>query len=496
MIKIIKIYLFLIFYCFIFLLPIKSQDNDECLACHNDPSQYKEVRGKKIPLYVNERQFYQSVHRGLKCITCHKGFDPYEIPHKPVIEPINCKSCHKNPEKTHLFHPQIFKATGLEGAPDVNCKGCHSYHYVQSPKNPNSKFHFSNLTNSCGDCHKQQKIEFQKSEHYKFIRADNPNTPHCMYCHKHPITKGSKLSLNELKVKQMDLCLSCHLADTVSKSRFAQTLMDFEKSVHGQAILKGIPEAPVCSDCHSVHQVQKADDPESIIHKFNVSNVCGKCHISIAHEYNSSIHGISLKKGNEDAPYCTYCHGEHNIKSVDFIPERVFTRNHINKLVAERTGMIYCVGCHSDEALSRKYNINTIEEAHKWLTHQAKHWETVRCIDCHSSYLPPNLSHNILPPDKTVKKCEECHSKNSILMTKLYKHEKAQSRQKYGFINGTLLSDAYVIGTTRNVFLESVSIIIFAIALGVVGLHGFLRWYFNKATVNITKTENKEDNTG
>ncbi len=37
--------------------------------------------------------------------------------------------------------------------------------------------------------------------------------------------------------------------------------------------------------------------------------------------------------------------------------------------------------------------------------------------------------------------------------SQLYKHEKVASREKYGFINGTLLSDAYVIGTTRNTLL-------------------------------------------
>ncbi|MDQ1264869.1 MAG: hypothetical protein QG635_18, partial [Bacteroidota bacterium] len=110
----------------------------------------------------------------------------------------------------------------------------------------------------------------------------------------------------------------------------------------------------------------------------------------------------------------------------------------------------------------------------------SKHWETVRCVDCHSSYTPPNLSHNILPPEKTIKKCEECHSKNSLLMSKLYKHEKKLSREKFGFINGTILSDAYVIGTTRNLLLDSLSVILFIAVLAGIGLHAFLRWYFHK----------------
>jgi hypothetical protein len=65
-------------------------------------------------------------------------------------------------------------------------------------------------------------------------------------------------------------------------------------------------------------------------------------------------------------------------------------------------------------------------------------------------------------------------------MSKLYKHEKSQSRKKYGFINGTLLSDAYVVGTTRNLFLDSFSVIAFIVILLGIGFHGFMRWYFKK----------------
>ncbi|ROL59547.1 hypothetical protein D9V86_10555, partial [Bacteroidetes/Chlorobi group bacterium ChocPot_Mid] len=185
-------------------------------------------------------------------------------------------------------------------------------------------------------------------------------------------------------------------------------------------------------------------------------------------------------KGNNDAPSCTNCHGEHSIRPVEGLTARVFQMNKINKLTVEKNQMVYCVHCHTDEALAQKYGLLTISKAHEWLPSIARHYETVRCVDCHSSYLPPNLSHNILPPEKTIKKCEECHSKNSILMTKLYKHERKKSQEKFGFINGAILSDAYVIGTTRNVFLESLSIIILSGVVIIILLHALLRWYFSK----------------
>jgi hypothetical protein len=142
--------------------------------------------------------------------------------------------------------------------------------------------------------------------------------------------------------------------------------------------------------------------------------------------------------------------------------------------------MVFCIACHADEKLMAKYGIATVQKAHDWLPNKAVHWEAVRCVDCHSSYAPPNLSHLILPPEKTVKKCEQCHAKNSILITKLYKHEKRLSREKYGFINGTILSDAYVIGTTRNIVLDTISVIVFVLTIGGVLIHGSLRFLSKK----------------
>jgi hypothetical protein len=66
-------------------------------------------------------------------------------------------------------------------------------------------------------------------------------------------------------------------------------------------------------------------------------------------------------------------------------------------------------------------------------------------------------------------------------MSKLYRHEKKAAREKFGFINGTLLSDAYVVGTTRNILLEWLSLLILGATLAGISTHGFLRWYFGRS---------------
>lgn len=466
-----------IFICF---YTAKPQSNDDCLACHSDPTITMDRNGKTTSLTVKKFTLARSPHRNLKCIQCHVGFDPNNIPHKAKIEPINCMSCHNNVASIHVFHPQMKKATGVETTPIMNCKGCHGTHNIIAPEEPGSKFYFTNLTEACGSCHKKEKEQHTKSGHYFAYKRNEPNVPTCIFCHSKPITQTYQPDLAKLKQTQIDLCLSCHLNNPSVQSPYAISLINFEKSVHGAAILSGKKEAAGCVDCHGVHDLEKANNPTSRINQFNVPNVCGKCHVSIAQEYQASVHGAALQKGIKDAPGCSYCHGEHNISRLPDVPKRVFEETHMKHSTIVRNKMVFCVACHANKEMMQKYNILTVSEAHDWLPNKEKHWERVRCVDCHSSYVPPNLSHNILPPEKTIKKCEECHNQNSVLMTKLYKHEKQQSREKFGFINGTLLSDAYVIGTTRNVFLDTLSIFGFGIVILGIFFHGMLRWYFNR----------------
>ncbi|MBM2814343.1 MAG: hypothetical protein HW421_1105 [Ignavibacteria bacterium] len=457
-----------------------SQSNDACLECHSDPAITMDKNGKTISLTVKKFVLARSPHAKLKCVDCHEKFDADAVPHKEKIEPINCINCHKNVAERHPYHPTMAKNIGKPGEVTANCKNCHGKHDVVSPKNPSSRFYRTKLTVSCGACHKEEADEQAKSEHHFAESKKNETVPTCIYCHSKAVTKGYDLPEAQLKLNQERLCLDCHLNNPNVKSTFAKTLVKYESSVHGSAILKGKKEAATCIDCHGAHNLQKAEAAESKINQFNVPKLCGKCHVSISMEYTSSIHGTALMKYNPDAPGCTYCHGEHDIKPLPDVPPRVFEESHIKHSTVVRNKMVFCIACHADEKLMKKYKLNTVAKAHDWLPNKASHWETVRCVDCHSSYAPPNLSHNILPPEKTIKKCEECHTQNSVLMAKLYKHEKQTSREKFGWINGVLLSNAYVVGSTRNVLLETMSIVIAALVMFGAGFHGLLRWYFKR----------------
>jgi len=80
------------------------------------------------------------------------------------------------------------------------------------------------------------------------------------------------------------------------------------------------------------------------------------------------------------------------------------------------------------------------------------------------------VSHQIRPKSEAVRLCNECHSQNSILMASLYKFESKEKRRD-GFFNGIILNASYVIGANRNQYLNFLSLIIFAVVLGVIVVH-------------------------
>ena len=85
-------------------------------------------------------------------------------------------------------------------------------------------------------------------------------------------------------------------------------------SIHGQALLKmGLIVAPSCNDCHGVHGIKRAVDRDSPINHANVAKTCGKCHVGVEGTYNKSVHGQLLAKGDPRGPVCTDCHSAHEI---------------------------------------------------------------------------------------------------------------------------------------------------------------------------------------
>jgi cytochrome b subunit of formate dehydrogenase len=390
---------------------VKAQANDACMACHSDSSMTMEKKGKQISLFVDGAHLAKSPHKKLVCVSCHVGFDAENVPHKEDIQPVNCKSCHRDASLKHQFHPQMSLAKGTNGRSDVSCKDCHGRHDIVSPKAPGSKMGSAKLTEFCGTCHADVKNTFTHSAHSHALEAGVKGAPNCIECHRNPIARVTATQdSTQIKVAQEKLCLSCHLDDPNVRTRMSPTagfIQAYEGSVHGASLHGGNGKAANCVDCHGSHEMQKGSDPSSRVAKANIPHTCAKCHAKVAEEFEYSIHGFAVKNGVTSAPVCTDCHGEHNILKTSDPRSPVATGNVSSEV---------CSPCHSSVKLNQKYGLATdrfksFEDSYHGLAGKAGSVEVANCASCHgvhdikSSSDPTSRIHK----SNLVKTCGSCH---------------------------------------------------------------------------------------
>jgi cytochrome b subunit of formate dehydrogenase len=391
---------------------INAQTNDDCLTCHSDSTLTMVKNKKTVSLFANANTLSHSAHQKLQCIACHVGFDINNTPHKANIQPIDCKSCHKDAALKHPFHPQMMKANSVTGGVDVNCKNCHGTHDVISPKTPGSKFYYTNIVDACGNCHKSEKEKYLLSAHATGLKEGIKGAPNCFTCHKNQITGITvKRDPAQLKITQEKLCVSCHLNNPEIRERTSPSagfIAAYENSIHGKMLMQGNSRVANCVSCHTAHSIKPGSDPASTVNRFNIPNTCSQCHAEIANEYKGSIHGVAvLKKGSIDAPVCTNCHGEHNI----------LKHNDPNAPTAfANLSTQVCSPCHSSVKLSAKYGLNpnresTFKSSYHGMALQGGSTTVANCASCHGAHNIRSAS----DPQSTVykgnlaKTCGKCH---------------------------------------------------------------------------------------
>jgi cytochrome b subunit of formate dehydrogenase len=99
----------------------------------------------------------------------------------------------------------------------------------------------------------------------------------------------------------------------------------FRSSVHGQALARGVTQAPLCTDCHGEHKILKHTNAASSVNASNIRDTCGSCHGDVRLtrkfgmpndrlvSFDSSFHGLAAKSGSQTVANCASCHGVHNI---------------------------------------------------------------------------------------------------------------------------------------------------------------------------------------
>lgn len=82
-------------------------------------------------------------------------------------------------------------------------------------------------------------------------------------------------------------CARCHsdanLIHRFKPQQRVDQLAQYQTSVHGQRLAKGDKQVATCVDCHSVHNIRDVKDAEAPIHPLRLPETCARCHADPSH---------------------------------------------------------------------------------------------------------------------------------------------------------------------------------------------------------------------
>lgn len=276
-----------------------------------------------------------------------------------------------------------------------------------------------------------------------------------------------------IPLKESGKCYRCHSMTTLGyKDPASGTIRNL--SVIPEEFAKSNHKALECIECHT-KEYEQYPHPAAAKQE---NLYCLNCHIDNAElakysfndvekQFKESVHYKKLK----DKFTCFSCHDPHsfkiNARLNEDVKQTVLYDNQI------------CMDCHTHSDKIENLSgaaLPNLEISHSWLPHLDMHWKSVRCLDCHSDPDAKGVSHKILAKERAVKNCVECHSKDSRLVHSLYKFKSQEEKSEYGFFNAVLFNDSYVIGATRNYYLNIASFVIFGGMTAFIIAHAYLRY--------------------
>ena len=342
-----RLRLSLIFAAALFLpsLALAQATSEDCLACHSDESMSMTAPdGSEKSVHVDPARFEGSVHAFLSCTDCHATISDY--PHE-TVDKVSCEGCHSDAVEAHAGG---LHGTGKPGEP--TCLSCHGNAHTMLPSSdPASKTSHHNIPETCGSCHGQ-----------KFVM------------------EPAGFSI--------------------------EPFLNYQTSVHGRAIAAGDDRSAVCTDCHEYHQILSPRSDQSPINKFNIPQTCGKCHQGVTEQFNKSIHGVALTRGNTRSPSCTDCHGIHDIK------QRSDPESGVAFDAVSRTT---CAQCHAGVRLKElgvsSGRVASYRDSYHGLLTRFGSTTAANCASCHGVHniLPSSDPESLIHPTNLANTCGSCH---------------------------------------------------------------------------------------
>ena len=317
--------------------------NKDCMSCHQVESLKSSKDGHS--LYVDIKNYEQSVHNKTACSQCHSEVNASEIrPCKSITKKVDCAQCHA--EVGEEYKQSTHGMLAAKNDPNAPvCSECHGTHKILGKKDPKSRTFPTNVPALCALCHRegeQAAVRYKGTEHSiiesytesihgkGLMKSGLTVTATCTGCHtahrELPHTNPNS-SINSKNVAAT--CGTCHHGIQEK----------FEKSIHSSKISKE-KNLPSCNDCHSAHTIKRADSEGFKLH---IMDQCGRCHVEIAKTYFDTYHGKVSQLGYTKTAKCYDCHGAHDILAISN------QESHLSRKNVLKT----CQKCH--EGATRKF---------------------------------------------------------------------------------------------------------------------------------------------
>jgi len=308
--------------------PAAAQSDEDCLTCHED----KDLRSQAgKTMYVDRAEFQGSIHglAEISCLDCHADLRKVtDFPHSSPLKQVSCGQCHET--ALQQFMSSIHQAANEKGTAGITiaCKDCHGTHGIKPQDDFDSPTFAINLPATCEKCHLERVPSkkgagfiggYNRSAHFKALEKSGLTmSANCSHCHGAHDIKSAADPLSLVSRKNIiKTCGTCHVG--IQKG--------YLEGVHGLDYVKGIKDVPVCTDCHSEHDILSPEDINSTVYSTKVAQVCSRCHDDIAlgrqygfltsrlRTYNESFHGTAARFGETRVANCASCHGFHDIRA-------------------------------------------------------------------------------------------------------------------------------------------------------------------------------------
>ncbi len=308
----------------------------------------------------------------MDCTDCHASISHNQVdptsprPHGEDVSLVSCGDCHDEEAELYLKHGRLTVGTDAD---IPKCSDCHGTHDILPVSDDRSRVHPNHLCETCTACH--MDVNLLKNHH---VLRDEPIKLYQGSIHGRMIKGRSRVAA---------ACIDCHSPRSEGE----------------------LPTA---------HRILSPSDPDSSVYHFTVPSTCGKCHQAVAKDYLAGVHGQLVLRGDMDAPVCTHCHGEHGILPVSDLRSPVSaarltqatcTPCHESVALDERFGVL-------------TGGLRSYVDSYHGHKRKGSDVHVANCASCHGVHriLPHTDPQSSVYPENLQHTCGECHPGISSVM--------------------------------------------------------------------------------